>query len=300
MDRLNAMEVLLAVVESGSLSAASRQLKTPLPTVSRKISELERHLKTRLLNRTARQIALTDAGKSYVEACRVIVEQVDEAERTAMGEYAVPRGSLKITAPIVFGRIHLLPVALGFLKAYPEIDLRLVQSDHVLNLLEDRIDVAVRIGELADSTLLATRVGSTRRVVCASPSYLAARGKPQKPDDLKSHDCISLENLSTPNAWKFTTGKGERTVPVRSRLWATTAETAIDAAIAGAGITRVLSYMVDSARRAGKLEFVLEEFEPPAWPIHLVHSGQGPAPAKLRAFIDWVAPRLKARIAGHT
>jgi DNA-binding transcriptional LysR family regulator len=300
MDRLNAMEVLLAVVESGSLSAASRQLKTPLPTVSRKISELERHLKTRLLNRTARQITLTDAGKSYVEACRVIVEQVDEAERTAMGEYAVPRGSLKITAPIVFGRIHLLPVALGFLKAYPEIDLRLVQSDHVLNLLEDRIDVAVRIGELADSTLLATRVGSTRRVVCASPSYLAARGKPQKPDDLKSHDCISLENLSTPNAWKFTTGKGERTVPVRSRLWATTAETAIDAAIAGAGITRVLSYMVDSARRAGKLEFVLEEFEPPAWPIHLVHSGQGPAPAKLRAFIDWVAPRLKARIAGHT
>ena len=185
MDRLDAMAVLLAVVEGGSLSAASRQLKTPLPTVSRKISELERHLKTRLLNRSARQITLTDAGKSYVEACRVIVEQVDEAERTAMGEYAIPRGSLKITAPIVFGRIHLLPVALEFLKAYPEIDLRLVQSDHVLNLLEDRIDVAVRIGELADSSLLATRVGATRRVVCASPAYLAARGKPQKPEDLK-------------------------------------------------------------------------------------------------------------------
>ena len=300
MDRLEAMAVLLAVVEGGSLSAASRQLKTPLPTVSRKISELERHLKTRLLNRSARQITLTDAGKSYVEACRVIVEQVDEAERTAMGEYATPRGSLKITAPIVFGRIHLLPVALEFLQAYPEIDLRLVQSDHVLNLLEDRIDVAVRIGELADSSLLATRVGATRRVVCASPAYLAARGKPQKPDDLKTHDCISLENLSTPNAWRFTTAKGERTVAVRSRLWATTAEFAIDAAIAGAGITRVLSYMVDSARRAGKLEFLLEEFEPPAWPIHLVHSGQGPAPAKLRAFIEWVAPRLKARITGHT
>ena len=300
MDRLDAMAVLLAVVEGGSLSAASRQLKTPLPTVSRKISDLERHLKTRLLNRSARQITLTDAGKSYVEACRVIVEQVDEAERTAMGEYATPRGSLKITAPIVFGRIHLLPVALEFLKAYPEIDLRLVQSDHVLNLLEDRIDVAVRIGELADSSLLATRVGATRRVVCASPAYLAARGRPQKPDDLKTHDCISLENLSTPNAWKFATAKGERTVAVRSRLWATTAESAIDAAIAGAGIARVLSYMVDSARRAGKLEFLLEEFEPPAWPIHLVHSGQGPAPAKLRAFIDWVAPRLKARITGHT
>lgn len=300
MDRLDAMAVLLAVVEGGSLSAASRRLKTPLPTVSRRISELERHLKTRLLNRSARQITLTDAGKSYVEACRVIVEQVDEAERTAMGEYAIPRGSLKITAPVVFGRIHLLPVALEFLKAYPEIDLRLVQSDHVLNLLEDRIDVAVRIGELTDSSLLATRVGATRRVVCASPAYLAARGKPQKPEDLKMHDCISLENLSTANAWRFVTGKGERTVPVRSRLFATTAELAIDAAIAGAGITRVLSYMVDSARRAGTLEFVLEEFEPPAWPIHIVHSGQGSAPAKLRAFIDWVAPLLKARITGHT
>jgi DNA-binding transcriptional LysR family regulator len=300
MDRLDAMAVLLAVVEGGSLSAASRRLKTPLPTVSRRISELERHLKTRLLNRSARQITLTDAGKSYVEACRVIVEQVDEAERTAMGEYAIPRGSLKITAPVVFGRIHLLPVALEFLKAYPEIDLRLVQSDHVLNLLEERIDVAVRIGELTDSSLLATRVGATRRVVCASPAYLAARGKPQKPEDLKMHDCISLENLSTANAWRFVTGKGERTVPVRSRLFATTAESAIDAAIAGAGITRVLSYMVDSARRAGTLEFVLEEFEPPAWPIHIVHSGQGSAPAKLRAFIDWVAPLLKARITGHT
>ncbi len=300
MDRLDAMAVLPAVVEGGSLSAASRRLKTPLPTVSRRISELERHLKTRLLNRSARQITLTDAGKSYVEACRVIVEQVDEAERTAMGEYAIPRGSLKITAPVVFGRIHLLPVALEFLKAYPEIDLRLVQSDHVLNLLEDRIDVAVRIGELTDSSLLATRVGATRRVVCASPAYLAARGKPQKPEDLKMHDCISLENLSTANAWRFVTGKGERTVPVRSRLFATTAESAIDAAIAGAGIPRVLSYMVDRARRAGTLEFVLEEFEPPAWPIHIVHSGQGSAPAKLRAFIDWVAPLLKARITGHT
>ena len=175
MDRLDAMAVLLAVVEGGSLSAASRQLKTPLPTISRKISELERHLKTRLLNRSARQITLTDAGKSYVEACRAIVEQVDEAERTAMGEYATPRGSLKITAPIVFGRIHLLPVALEFLKAYPEIDLRLVQSDHVLNLLEDRIDVAVRIGELADSTL--SRRALAQRGASSAPAPPICRAR---------------------------------------------------------------------------------------------------------------------------
>jgi DNA-binding transcriptional LysR family regulator len=300
MDRLDAMSLLLAVVEAGSISAASRKLGTPLATVSRKLSDLERHLKTRLLVRSARQVSLTDAGRAYVEACRLIVEQVEEAERTAMGEYASPRGALMVTAPIVFGRLHLLPVALAFVEEFQEVELRLVQSDHVLNLQEDRIDAAVRIGELPDSSLIATRIGATRRVVCASPEYLAAHGRPKTPDDLKAHACITFEGLASGNAWRFKSGKAEKPVAVRSPLSVTTAEAAIDAAIAGAGITRVLSYMVDSAKRAGKLKFLLEEFELPPWPIHLVHAGQAPLPAKLRAFIDFAAPRLKARIAGHT
>ena len=215
-----------------------------------------------------------------------------------MGEYQAPRGALRITAPIVFGRIHVLPVALDFVRAYPEVELSIVQSDHLLNMLEDRIDLAVRIGELPDSSLVASRVGATRRVVCASPDYLAARGRPQKPDQLAGHDCINVANL-TP-AWRFVVGKKERIFSVQSRLSVTTAETAIDAAVAGAGITRVLSYMVDDAHRAGRLEYLLEEFEPPPWPIHLVHTGQSPLPAKLRAFVDFSLPRLKARIAGRT
>jgi DNA-binding transcriptional LysR family regulator len=300
MDRLDAMSLLLAVVEAGSLSAASRRLGMPLATVSRKLADLERHLKTRLLVRSARRATLTDTGRTYVEACRLIIEQVEEAERTAMGEYASPRGALKVTAPIAFGRIHLLPVALEFLQQFREVELQLVQSDNVLNLREERIDVAIRIGDLPDSSLVATRIGATRRVVCVSPQYLAKHGRPKSPEELNAHACIAFEGLASATAWNFRIGKQEKPVAVRSRIAVTTAQSAIDAAIAGAGITRVLSYMVDDARRAGTLEFLLEDFELPPWPIHLVHTGQEPLPAKLRAFIDFATPRLKSRIAGRT
>jgi DNA-binding transcriptional LysR family regulator len=296
MDRLDAMSVLVAVADAGSLSAASRRLGTPLATVSRKVSELEEHLKTRLLNRSSRRMTLTDPGRSYVAACKRIIEQVDEAEREATGEYRAPKGQLSVTAPVVFGRHHVLPVALDFLKAHPAIDLRLVLADRILNLLEDSIDLAIRIGVLPDSSLIATRIGATRHVVCASPGYFAARGRPQNPEDLGGHDCITFENLASPRAWNFKSGKGERTVVVHSRLSVTTAETAIDAAVAGVGVTRVLSYQIEDARRAGALEVALEAFEPPPWPIHAVHAGQEPLPLKLRTFLDWAVPRLRARL----
>jgi DNA-binding transcriptional LysR family regulator len=296
MDRLEAMSVLVAVAEAGSLSAASRRLGTPLATVSRKISELEEHLETRLLNRSSRRMTLTDPGRSYVAACKRIIDQVDEAEREATGEYRMPKGRLAVTAPLVFGRRHVLPVATEFLQTYPDIDLRLVLTDHVLDLLEGNLDLAIRIGILPDSSLVATRVGSTRHVVCASPGYLAARGRPRKPDDLTGHDCITFEGLGSQQGWAFGSGKGIRTVPVRARLAVTTAEAAIDAAIAGAGVTRVLSYMIEDARRAGRLQIVLEAFEPPPWPIQLVHAGQGALPRKRRVFLDWMTPRLRARL----
>lgn len=294
MDRLNAMSVLLAVVEAGSLSAASRRLGMPLATVSRKISELEAHLKTRLLIRSTRQITLTDAGRSYVEACRRIIEQVDEAERTATGEYRAPRGELLVTAPVVFGRLHLLPVALEFLKAFPEIGLRLVLSDSILSLVDDNVDLAVRIGILPDSSLIATRIGLIRHVVCASPTYFAARGQPQTLNDVGGHDCITFDSLASPRAWTFAKGGSILSVRVNSRLIVNTAEAAIDAAIAGVGMTRVLSYQVAPAIRAGTLVPVLEAFEPAPWPVSLVHAGQGLLPLKVRAFIDFTAPRLKA------
>jgi len=296
MDRLEAMSVLLAVVEAGSLSAASRQLGMPLPTVSRKVLEMEKHLKTRLLNRSSRRMTLTDTGRSYVAACKRIIDQLEEAEREAAGEYRTAKGHLTLTAPVVFGRQHALRVVIDFLHNYPEVDLRFVLNDHLLNFLADGVDLAIRIGFLPSSSLVATRIGSTRHVVCASPEYFAARGRPQRPDDLAGHDCITFENLASPRGWTFKSGKAERVVPVRSRLTVTTAEAAIDAAVAGLGITRVLSYMVDSARRAGQLAIELEAFEPAPWPIHIVHAGQKPLPLKLRAFVDFAVPRLKAQL----
>jgi len=179
MDRLESMSILLTAVEAGSLSAAARRLATPLSTVSRRISELEAHLKARLLNRSSRNLTLTDAGRSYVEACKRILEDVGEAERAASGEYSAAKGELNITAPMVFGRLHVLPVAMEFLKAYPAVDIRCVLNDRVINLLEDHIDLALRIGELPDSSsLITTRIGSVRRVVCGSPAYFARRGVP--------------------------------------------------------------------------------------------------------------------------
>ena len=173
MDRLEAMSTLLAAVEAGSLSGASRRLGMPLATVSRKVSELEAHLRTRLVTRTSRRLILTDAGRSYVTACKRILDDIDEAERSAAGEYVMPRGDLVITAPIVFGRLHVLPVLFEFLRAYPDIDIRLVLVDRVVNLQEEHADLAVRIGELPDSSLVAARVGSITRVVCGAPAYFA-------------------------------------------------------------------------------------------------------------------------------
>jgi DNA-binding transcriptional LysR family regulator len=296
MDRLESMSILVAAVEAGSLSAAGRRLGTPLATVSRKVSELEAHLKTRLLNRSSRKLTLTDAGRSYLEACKRILEDVGEAERAASGEYSAPKGDLIITAPIVFGRLHVLPVAMEFLKAYPEIDIRIVLADHVVNLLEDHVDLAVRIGELPDSSLVATRIGAIRRVVCGSPAYFAERGTPQSPGELGAHDCITFEGLSSPHVWGFTTAKSDASVPIRSRLVVNTAEAAVDAAIAGVGITRVLSYQIANAIQAGALAAVLEEFEPVPAPVSLVYAGQRRLPLKLRAFLDFAAPRLKARL----
>jgi DNA-binding transcriptional LysR family regulator len=305
MDRLEAMSTLLAAVEAGSLSAASRRLGMPLATVSRKVSELETHLRTRLVNRTSRRLTLTDAGRSYVVACKRILEEIGEAERAAAGEYLAPRGDLTITAPIVFGRLHVLPVVIAFLAAYPDVDIRLALSDRVVNLQEDDIDLAVRIGALPDSSLIATRVGAIREVVCGSPAYFASRGTPKSPDDLRAglraglraHDCISFEGMTSPAGWKFAVGKSTVSVAIRSRLIVNTAEAAIDAAAAGVGVARVLSYQVAGALRAGTLTLVLRKFEPPPAPVSLVHAGQGLLPLKLRAFLDFAAPRLKARLA---
>lgn len=296
MDRLDAMSVFAAIVDASSLSAAGRRLDLPLATVSRKLSDLEAHLKTRLITRSTRQLVLTDAGRDYLAACRQILEQVDEAERVASGAYADARGELVIAAPIVFGRLHAVPVVAAFLDQYPDVDVRLLLGDRNVNLLEEHIDLALRIGELPDSSFVATQIGAIRRVVCASPDYLVRFGTPQTPTDLGTHRCVSFEGLMSSTAWTFQGPQGSQRVPIRSRLSVTTADAAITAAVAGLGVTRVLSYQVAEALASGQLVRVLHGHEPPAVPVSLVYPGQGRLPMKTRAFIDYAAVQLRERL----
>ena len=295
MDRFDAMSVLLAVVEEGSISAGARRLRAPLATVSRKMAELERHLGTQLLVRTSRRVALTDAGRGFVEASRRILEQMDDAERAAAGEYREPRGELAVTAPAVFGRLHVLPLAAEFLADHPKIDLRLSLVDRQVNLIDEHLDAAVRLGHLEDSALIATRIGSVRRVICASPAYLAARGTPTIPADLAAHDGIGFRNVAGASGWNYR-GDNAALVEPRTRVSLNTVEAAIDAAVAGLGIARLLSYQIVEQLRSGTLVALLEDFAPEPIPIQLVHSGQGLLPVKVRAFIDFIAPRLRARV----
>ncbi|WP_240755998.1 LysR family transcriptional regulator [Pandoraea sp. XY-2] len=290
------MSILIAVVDAGSLSAAARRLGMPLATVSRKVGDLEAHLKTRLLHRTTRQLSLTEAGSSYVAACRRILEEVGEAERAATGEYATPKGELVLTAPVVFGRLHVLPVVAQFLAQYPEIDINLVLTDRVVHLMDEHTDVALRIGDLPDSTLVATGIGEVRRVICGSPGYFGVHGVPSTPGDLSGHACITFEVLASRRAWVFGAGRGEQSVPIRSRLTVNTAEAAISAAVLGVGLVRVLSYQVAQALQDDTLRVVLDNFEAAPLPVYLVHKGQAPLPLKLRAFLDFATPRLRARI----
>ena len=294
MDRLDAMTVFLAVVDEGSLSAAGRRLAMPLATVSRKLAELEAHLGARLLNRSTRRLELTEPGRSYEQACRRILDDVHGAELAAAGEYDAPRGELAITAPIVFGRLHVLPVVNDFLRANAEVDVRLALGDRIAHLLDEHVDVAVRIGTLPDSRLNALPLGTLRSVVCASPAYLKANGTPRTPADLARHRCITFEAVF-PGPWQFS--NRATFAPTRPRLVVNTAEAAIDAAVAGVGVTRVLSYQADAALRAKQLRLLLHRFEPAPVPVNLVYDGQQRVTSKLRAFLDYAAPRLRERLA---
>jgi DNA-binding transcriptional LysR family regulator len=297
MDRLEAMSVIIAVAETGSISAASRRLKSPVATVSRKVAEFESRLSARLFQRTSRRMTLTEAGRTYIEACKRIIEQADEAEREVSGEYRMAKGGLAVTAPWGLGHTHLLPQAVEFLDAYPDISLRLRLTDDVVNMVEDNIDIAIRLGALPDSGMIATRIGSIRIVVCGSPSYLKAHGRPKQPSELRDHHCITIDDHAVPPVWRFERGNRPRGAPIRSRLCVNTSEAAVLAAIDGAGLARVMSYKMDAEMRAGRLAIVLEEFEPKPVPVHILYAPHKPMPLKLRTFLNWMTPRLKDRLA---
>lgn len=297
MDRFDAMSVLLAVVEAGSLSAGARRLGTPLATISRKVGELERHLGTRLLLRTSRGLALTEEGRAFVAASRRILEDLEAAEREAAGDFGALRGGFHVTAPVEFGQRHLLPVVLGFLKEQPEINLRLTLADRQVSLSDEHVDVALRIGHLADSALIATRVGTVRRVICASPGYLARRGVPERPEDLARHDGISFQGFAVAPEWRYRRDSAAFAVEPRPKLAVNTTGAAVQAALADVGIIRLLSYQVADELRTGQLQELLADFAPEPLPVNLIYAPSEPLPPKVPCFMDWSVPRLRAAMA---
>jgi DNA-binding transcriptional LysR family regulator len=297
MDRLEGMSIVLAVAEAGSLSAAARRQKLPLATVSRKVSELEAHLRTKLFNRSSRALVPTDAGLSYIAAAKRILADIAEAERAASGEYTTPRGDLTISTLVALGRLCLQPILAEFLVTFPEVDVHLNLQDRTVDLVEEHIDVALRVGDLADSSLIAVRVGEIHRVACASPAYLKSRGMPKSPDDLSAHDCISYPPMQSPGTWRFRRDQTEYVVPVRSRFIASNLESASDAARAGLGITVAFSYLVAEPIKSRELVPLLQDFQPPPQPVSFVYSPNRFMPAKLRAFLDFAVPRLRAQLA---
>lgn len=296
MDRFEAMRTLVAAVDGGSLSAASRNLNLPLPTVSRRVSDLETMLGSQLVVRTSRKLLLTEAGLAYVDSARRVLEELAEAERAASGEYRAPRGELLITAPIMFGKMHVAPIIHDFLGAYPEVTVRLALTDGVVDLVESRVDVAVRLGQLPDSTLIAKRVGEVRWVTCASPDYIARRGTLASPEELPAHECIAYEGLELWRDWTFAGPRGEQTIIIRPRYSVNTADAVIAGAAAGLGIAYIISYQVADSVRDGVLVPILREWAPPSFPVQIVHTSRAHQPLKLRAFLDFVAPRLQERL----
>ncbi|MEK9970037.1 MAG: LysR family transcriptional regulator [Ferrovibrio sp.] len=291
MDRLDAMRIFIAVAEREGFAGAARQLRLSPPSVTRAVAALEDRLGVSLFQRSTRHVRLTQAGQRFLMDARRILADLDEAEASATGDHGVPRGELSITASQMFGSIHVAPLVQDFLQLHPQVSARLLLLDRVTNLIDEGFDIAVRIAQLQDSTLRAIRVGAVRRVIVASPGYLAAHGRPQTPDDLMQHETVSFSSNPALVPWVFR--DGERLSPP-ARFTVNSSDVAIKAAIAGRGVTRVLSYMVAPALAAGQLEILLADFELPPTPVQLVHAEGRRANAKVRAFIDFAAERLRA------
>jgi DNA-binding transcriptional LysR family regulator len=288
MDRIDAMQAFVAVADLQGFAPAARKLGLSPSNVTRLIAALEQRLGARLLQRTTRQVALTDAGARYLERARRILADVEEAESSAQDERTRPGGRLVISAPIGFGRLHVSPVVSAYLKRYPEVFVELRLSDRMINLVEEGVDLAIRIGHLPDSTLVARHVGEMRRIVVASRDYLARRGEPKTPAALASHDTIQFGAMTAAPDWRFVDDGREVRVATTPRFSTNSADAAIQYAEAGGGLTRVLAYQAAESLKARRLQIVLAAFEQPALPIHIVYPTSRLLSAKVRTFIDLV------------
>jgi len=293
MDRFHLMNVYIAVAEEQGFASAARRLGMSPPAVTRAIAALEQHLGVKLLNRTTRYVRTTEAGQRYLEDSRHVLAEVDAVDQAVSGINAEPRGHLAITAPVMFGRMFVMPGIVEYLERFPAIEISALFLDRDVNLLAEGIDLGVRIGELPDSSMRALKVGSVRQVVCASPEYLRRHGKPERPQDLSAHTLINSSAVSDVPNWIFNTAQGMRNQRIQPRLVVTSNAAAVEAALADFGLTRLLSYQVAPQLADGRLQIVLEEFEPEPRPIHIVHREGRFASPTVRSFIDFIAARLR-------
>ncbi|MCE1237477.1 MAG: LysR family transcriptional regulator [Hyphomicrobiales bacterium] len=294
MDRLRAYEVFVAIAGADSLSAAARRLKLPLTTVSRTLAALEARYGVTLVTRTSRHMALTDAGRRLAETARRLLEDVADLDRAFTGGRGELSGELVVTAPVVFGRRHVLPSLAGFMTAHPELSVRLILTDRSIDLAEEGVDLAVRIGPLPDSTLLARRVGRLERVVCAAPAHLDRYGCPARPEELVAHPAVVFEAPRTRSQWEFRSRRhGRATIEMRPRMVVNTADAAVDAAAAGLGVTRILSYQAAPALADGRLVRILDDHDDVEVPIHLVQRSVRHPKAALRAALEHLARDLR-------
>lgn len=291
------MQTFVVIAETGGFASAARRLGVSPPVVTRAVASLEAHLGGQLLTRTTRKVRLTQAGARYLEDAKRLLADLDDVESAVSGAHTEPRGVLNVTASTTFGRLHVAPLILDFLDQHPRVSVHAVLNDRVLDLVDEGIDVAVRIAQLSDSSFTALRVGEVRRVLCASPSYLRKRGVPESPEALAKHEVVVFSQERSAPAWSFEGPKGKLSVRPPARLVVNVSEVGIQAALAGRGITRVLSYMVASELRAGRLKLLLEDYEPEPLPVHLVYREGRRAPARVRAFVDFMSQRLKQRLA---
>lgn len=297
MDRIKAMRAFVATAGAGSLSAAARQLGQPLTTVSRQLADLEAHVGATLLARTTRTMALTGAGKTYLETCRRVLEDLDHAERSIANRPGELRGEIAMTAPVMFGRLHVLPVVIEFLQRHSGVTARLSFADRIVDLIDDGFDAALRIGALPNSALIAVKVGALRYVACASPAYIRKYGAPETPQALKSHACIGFSSLPGGVRWVFKSkAHGRSAIRIEPRLYVDSVDAAIEAARAGLGVTRLLSYQAAGAIAQKRLSLVLEAHDDVAAPVHLVQRPLRHAKPHVRAFVSFAAEKLRARL----
>lgn len=294
MDRFHQLQVYVAVAEEEGFAAAARRLQMSPPAVTRAVAALEDTLGVKLLDRTTRYVRATEAGRRYLEDARQILSGLEAADEAAVGINAEPRGHLAVTAPVVFGRMFVMPGIVEYLQQYPAMEVEAVFLDRSVNLLEEGLDVGVRIGELPDSSMRALRVGAVRHVLVAAPSYLEQHTLPRVPQDLRQHTLIASAAGGFGSAWRFAEAAGEHPLKIEARLTVNSNDAAISAALEGFGIARLLSYQVAAEVEAGRLELLLPQYDPPEYPVHILHRESRHASAKVRAFIDLMAQRLRS------